>query len=194
MRPGAPEASLVFRAWSSNAGSQPISKSAPPSIRASARLSFRIKLGLASTKCGSSVGLARVVTETSFPPTAVAMAPKSGVVATTFSFADADWQSVVRLATTQAHSKATQAFILTYCRLSPWERRRAAGKFRVHDLENSPAGRRRSEVFTFEFLNIFISIKICVRHESRAETRLASRRNARCRKTLRGHNCTGDGS
>src|SRR5690242_6102206 len=58
---------------------------------ASARLSLRMKLGLASTKCGSSVGLARVVTDTSLPPMTLAIEPKSGVVATTLSLAKADW-------------------------------------------------------------------------------------------------------
>ena len=63
IRPGAPDANFGLRDWSSSAGSQPISSSAPPSTTASARFSFTMKLGLASTKCGSSVGLANVVTE-----------------------------------------------------------------------------------------------------------------------------------
>ena len=43
-------------------------------------------LGLASTKCGSSVGLANALTSTRSPPIALASAARSGVVATTFSF------------------------------------------------------------------------------------------------------------
>src|ERR1044071_4323868 len=87
MRPGLPGSSFGLRAPSSSGGSQPTSNSAPPSINASARFSFTIKLGFASTKCGSSVGLASVVTSTRSPPTSFASVPKSGVVATTFNFA-----------------------------------------------------------------------------------------------------------
>src|SRR6266699_5181679 len=46
-----------------------------------------MKLGLASTKCGSSVGLARVVTDARLPPISAAIEPKSGVVATTSTLA-----------------------------------------------------------------------------------------------------------
>src|SRR5262249_51137813 len=44
---------------------------------------------LASTKCGSSVGLARVVRSMCSPPISLAMEAISGVVATTFNFASA---------------------------------------------------------------------------------------------------------
>src|SRR5262245_39630724 len=53
----------------------------------SALLSFTIKLGLASTKCGSSVGRASVVSSILSPPISFAIDARSGVVATTFNFA-----------------------------------------------------------------------------------------------------------
>ena len=59
-RPGAPARILGLRAPSSSGGSQPISSSAPPSISTSARFIATIWLGRASTKWGSSVGLAIV--------------------------------------------------------------------------------------------------------------------------------------
>src|SRR6185503_11387956 len=90
MSPGEPAAILSLRALSSSGGSQPISSSAPPSIRTSARLSVTMWLGLASTKCGSSDGLASAVTVTSPPPISRARAARSGVVATTVSFLTAD--------------------------------------------------------------------------------------------------------
>src|ERR1051326_1288924 len=46
-----------------------------------------MKLGLASTKCGSSVGLARVETSTLSPPLSLASEPRSEVVAMTASLA-----------------------------------------------------------------------------------------------------------
>src|ERR1051325_1800041 len=46
-----------------------------------------MKLGLASTKCGSSVGLARVETSTLSPPISLASEPRSEVVAMTASLA-----------------------------------------------------------------------------------------------------------
>src|SRR5438046_2440086 len=46
-----------------------------------------MKLGLASTKCGSSVGLASVVSSILSPPISFAMDARSGVVATTFNLA-----------------------------------------------------------------------------------------------------------
>src|SRR5689334_24002813 len=48
-----------------------------------------MKLGFASTKCGSSVGLASVVRSMCSPPISFAMEAMSGVVATTLSFASA---------------------------------------------------------------------------------------------------------
>src|ERR1044071_2824756 len=56
----------------------------------SASRNFTTKLGRASTKCGSSVGLARTVTLTFSPPTSRAREPRSGSVATTFSLACAE--------------------------------------------------------------------------------------------------------
>src|ERR1019366_2334248 len=85
--PGAPATIFSLRDWSSSAGSQPISSSAPPSMTTSAWFSFTMKLGLASTKCGSSVGFASVVSVILSPPISLAMDARSGVVATTFSFA-----------------------------------------------------------------------------------------------------------
>src|SRR5262245_56270345 len=46
-----------------------------------------MKLGLASTKCGSSVGRASVMMSILSPPISFAMAARSGVVQTTLSFA-----------------------------------------------------------------------------------------------------------
>src|SRR5205814_851396 len=59
----------------------------PPSINASARLRVTMKLGLASTKCASSVGFASATTFTRSPPISRATDAKSGVVATTLSCA-----------------------------------------------------------------------------------------------------------
>src|ERR1044072_4002389 len=46
-----------------------------------------MKLGLASTKCGSSVGFASIVSSILSPPISLAIAAMSGVVATTFNLA-----------------------------------------------------------------------------------------------------------
>src|SRR5262245_20397460 len=87
MRPGAPAAILSLRALSSSVGSQPSSSSAPPSMSTSSRFSVTMWLGLASTKCGSSVGLASAFTSIRSPPISRATAARSGVVATTLSLA-----------------------------------------------------------------------------------------------------------
>src|SRR4051812_36266838 len=87
MRPGAPAATFELREFSNSGGSQPSSSSAPPSIKASARFSVTMKLGLASTKCGSSVGFASATTFTRSPPISRATDARSGVVATTLSCA-----------------------------------------------------------------------------------------------------------
>src|SRR5881275_2043810 len=86
-RPGLPTSILGLRAFCKSGGSQPTSNSAPPSIKTSAVRNWTTKLGRASTKCESSVGLARTVTATLSPPISRASEPKSGSVATTFSFA-----------------------------------------------------------------------------------------------------------
>src|SRR5688500_8911634 len=83
IRPGAPLRIRGLRAPSSNGPSQPASSSAPPSMSASARFIATIWLGRASTKWGSSVGLAIVVTVTRSPPISEARDPYSEVVATT---------------------------------------------------------------------------------------------------------------
>src|SRR5689334_21808393 len=87
IRPGAPAATLEFREFSNSGGSHPSSSSAPPSTNASARLSVTMKLGFASTKCGSSVGFASATTLTLSPPISRATDARSGVVATTLSCA-----------------------------------------------------------------------------------------------------------
>jgi hypothetical protein len=51
-----------------------------------ARFSVTMWLGLASTKCGSSVDLASDFTSTRSPPISRASAARSGVVATTLTF------------------------------------------------------------------------------------------------------------
>src|SRR4051812_45806209 len=86
-RPGLPTSSFALRAFCKSGGSQPISSSAPPSIKTSALRSDTTKLGRASTKCGSSVGLARTVISALSPPISCATAPKSGNVETTLSLA-----------------------------------------------------------------------------------------------------------
>src|SRR5438128_8071927 len=87
IRPGLPISIFGLRAFCKSGGSQPISNSAPPSIKTSALRSETTKLGRASTKCGSSVGFARTVTLTLSAPISRARDPKSGSVATTFSLA-----------------------------------------------------------------------------------------------------------
>ena len=77
-RPGLPTSIFGLRAFCRSGGSQPISSSAPPSIRTSALRSCTTKLGRASTKCGSSVGLASVVTSTLSPPISRASAAEIG--------------------------------------------------------------------------------------------------------------------
>src|SRR2546425_12667090 len=79
-----------------------------PPTTASARFSFTMKPGLASTKCGSSVGLARVVTDARLPPISVAIEPKSGVVATTSSFA---WAAGARKMSAHTIRKGETLFI-----------------------------------------------------------------------------------
>src|SRR5262245_4673517 len=59
--------------------------SRPIATYMSASLSALTKLGLASTKCGSSVGLASIVSWTSSPPISRNRLPRSGVLATTRS-------------------------------------------------------------------------------------------------------------
>src|SRR3954452_9237250 len=86
-RPGLPTSIFGLRAFWSNGGSQPISSSAPPSIRTSASRSWTTKLGRASTKCESSVGFARTLMSTLSPPTSRASDPRSGRVATTLILA-----------------------------------------------------------------------------------------------------------
>src|SRR5437762_13474153 len=87
IRPGAPAPILPLRAFSRSGGSQPSSRSAPPSISASARLRVTMKLGFASAKRGSSVGLASATQLTRSPPISRATDARSGVVATTLSCA-----------------------------------------------------------------------------------------------------------
>src|SRR5581483_3742565 len=89
-RPGLPISIFGLRVFCNSGGSHPSSSSAPPSISTSALRRETTKLGRASTKCGSSVGFARTVTLTLSPPISRASDPKSGKVATTFSFACAD--------------------------------------------------------------------------------------------------------
>ena len=86
IRPGAPAAILSLRAPSSSAGSQPNSASAPPSISTSARLRVTIRLGLASTKCGSSVGLASALYINCIAADFFCQRRRVGVVATTLIF------------------------------------------------------------------------------------------------------------
>src|SRR5690242_14443513 len=90
IRPGLPTSILGFLAFCRRGGNQPTSSSAPPSIKTSALRRATTKLGRASTKCGSSVALARTVTLTLSPPISRASDPKSGSVATTFNFACAE--------------------------------------------------------------------------------------------------------
>ena len=49
----APGWTLGLRLWVMSGGSQPISSSRPTAISRSAACSLRMKLGFASTKCGS---------------------------------------------------------------------------------------------------------------------------------------------
>ena len=85
--PGFPISIFGFRAFCRSGGNQPNSSSAPPSIKTSALRSETTKLGRASTKCGSSVGLAKTMRLILSPPISRASEPKSGKVATTFSLA-----------------------------------------------------------------------------------------------------------
>src|SRR5439155_2317799 len=98
-RPGLPTSIFGLRAFCKSGGSQPISSSAPPSIKTSAVRSCTTKLGRASTKCESSVGFAKTVTCTLSPPISRASEPKSGNVATTLSLASAE----------KAHAKVVES-------------------------------------------------------------------------------------
>ena len=89
-RPGLPTSIFALRAFCRSGGSQPSSSSAPPSINTSALRSETTKLGRASTKCGSSVALARTTMSILSPPISRASDPKSGNVATTLSLPCAD--------------------------------------------------------------------------------------------------------
>src|SRR5205807_900706 len=89
-RPGLPISIFGLRAFCKSGGNQPISNSAPPSIKTSALRNETTKLGRASTKCGSSVALARTTRPILSPPISRASEPKSGSVATTLSFACAE--------------------------------------------------------------------------------------------------------
>src|SRR5438874_10983863 len=89
-RPGLPISIFGFRAFCKSGGNQPSSSSAPPSISTSALRRDTTKLGRASTKCGSSVALAKTVTLILSPPISRAKEPKSGNVVTTLSLASAE--------------------------------------------------------------------------------------------------------
>src|SRR5438045_8544510 len=91
-RPGLPISILGLRAFCKSGGSHPSSSSAPPSIKTSALRNETTKLGRASTKCGSSVALAKTTRLILSPPISRASEPKSGKVATTVSFLYADRQ------------------------------------------------------------------------------------------------------
>src|SRR5437867_11293114 len=93
-RPGLPISVLGSRAFCKSGGNQPSSSSAPPSIKRSALRNETTKLGRASTKCGSSVALAKTTRLILSPPISRASEPKSGKVATTFSFACAEKEQV----------------------------------------------------------------------------------------------------
>src|ERR1700730_17933256 len=82
--PSSPGWIFGLREPSTRGGSHPISSSSPTCNKRSARLSTSIRLGFASTKCGSWYPLASDSTSMRAPPTSFASEPRVGMEETTW--------------------------------------------------------------------------------------------------------------